>query len=84
MKICIAGKNSIAVDGLKYVLAKESIPKENLLILPGPEDTGIDDWQPSLLKFAQAVLVFSFIGALMVSASILLIHEIKKVFNLNK
>ena len=42
MKICIAGKNSIAVDGLKYVLAKESIPKENLLILPGPEDTGID------------------------------------------
>lgn len=53
MKICIAGKNSIAVEGLKYVLAKESISKENLLILPGPEDSGIDDWQPSLLKFAQ-------------------------------
>jgi hypothetical protein len=42
------------------------------------------NYEWTLLKFAQAVLVFSFIGALMVSASILLIHEIKKVFNLNK
>ena len=42
------------------------------------------NYEWTLLKFAQAVLVFSFIGALMLSASILLIHEIKKVFNLNK
>ena len=52
MNICIAGKNSIAVDAVKYILEDNHISKDNLFVLPGPEDSGKDSWQPSLLKFA--------------------------------
>jgi len=49
--ICIAGKNSIAVAGLSYVLENYS---ETAIIyaLCDINDVGIDSWQPSYKKFA--------------------------------
>ena len=52
MYICIAGKNKCAVDAIKFLLHRK-IKKNNLLILPNNNDTGRDDWQPSLKKFAK-------------------------------
>lgn len=49
--ICIAGKNQCAIDIAKFLLKKRY--KKNLLILPNKSDTGKDDWQPSLRKFAK-------------------------------
>lgn len=49
-KICIAGKNEIAVYGLNIVL--ELVDKENLCVLCDAADDGFDTWQPSLLKAA--------------------------------
>ena len=51
MKICLAGKNEIAIYGLKLLL--ELIDKNNIYVLPNSNDTGIDTWQPSLLKAAR-------------------------------
>ena len=47
--ICVAGKNSIAVNGLKYLL--KLIVTTGVCIL-NPTDTGINGWQPSLKKYA--------------------------------
>ena len=52
MYICIAGKNKCAVDAIKFLLLQK-IKKNNLLILPNNNDNGIDNWQPSLKKFAK-------------------------------
>ena len=52
MYICIAGKNKCAVDAIKFLLHRK-IEKNNLLILPNNNDTGRDNWQPSLKKFAK-------------------------------
>jgi methionyl-tRNA formyltransferase len=46
--ICIAGKNDIAVNGLKLLVAKNC--KDNICFLPNPNDDGLDSWQPSLKK----------------------------------
>ena len=48
--VCIAGKNSIAVDGLKYI--KDNFPDINLLFIANSTDNGYDGWQPSLKKIA--------------------------------
>ncbi len=48
LTICIAGKNDIAVNGLKLLAAK--ICKDNICFLPNPTDDGLDSWQPSLKK----------------------------------
>lgn len=53
MKICIAGKNLIAVDAVKHIIDYNIASKENILILNNPEDEGVDTWQPSFLKFAK-------------------------------
>jgi len=50
--VCIAGKNNIAVSGLKHLLDYYS-HKINLCFLPNPTDYGVDDWQPSLKKFGE-------------------------------
>ena len=47
---CIAGKNQCSIDYLKIVM--EKIDKKQILALPNKQDTGVDDWQPSLRKFA--------------------------------
>lgn len=49
--ICIAGKNSIAVNSLKYILEKYS--EYRIVCIVNPTDTGIDSWQPSLKKYAK-------------------------------
>lgn len=51
MKICIAGKNNIAVEILLYLLDK-GIVKENICVIPNKTDDGKDYWQRSLLKQA--------------------------------
>jgi methionyl-tRNA formyltransferase len=50
--ICIAGKNSIAIAGLSYVITNYS-QKATLLALCDDNDTGMDSWQPSFKKFAK-------------------------------
>ena len=51
LKICIAGKNSCAIQIVKFLIKNQL--KKNLIILPNKTDKGIDDWQPSLKKFAK-------------------------------
>ena len=52
MYICIAGKNRCAVDAIKILLSNK-FKKSKILVLPNYNDKGIDDWQPSLKKFAR-------------------------------
>ena len=49
--ICIAGKNSIAIAGLSYVLDNYS-KKATIYALCDKNDLGQDSWQPSYKKFA--------------------------------
>lgn len=49
--LCIAGKNSIAINCLKYL--GDLMPKERILCMPNNEDTGVNLYQPSFRKFAQ-------------------------------
>lgn len=51
IKLCIAGKNSIAVNALKYVLTHYFVNNE-ICVIPNHNDNGEDSWQPSLCKFA--------------------------------
>jgi len=53
MKICIAGKNSIAVNSLKYLINVLKIKKENIFACVNRNDNGIDSWQPSFLKYCK-------------------------------
>jgi methionyl-tRNA formyltransferase len=48
MYLCIAGKNSIAVDTLDYALTIWD--RNKILGLPNKTDAGEDSWQPSFLK----------------------------------
>lgn len=50
-KICLAGKNQIAVDALIYMIERGW--KDRLLICPNRSDDGISRWQPSLLRYAR-------------------------------
>lgn len=49
-KVCLAGKNEIAVYGLSLLL--EYVNREDLCVICNATDDGIDTWQPSLLKAA--------------------------------
>jgi methionyl-tRNA formyltransferase len=51
MKVCIAGKNEIAVKGLE--LAIEVLGQENVVVCPNISDDGASRWQPSLIRFAK-------------------------------
>ncbi|TLD81160.1 hypothetical protein LS70_008505 [Helicobacter sp. MIT 11-5569] len=50
IKLCIAGKNSIAVNALKYALTL--FANNEICVIPNHNDNGEDSWQPSLYKFA--------------------------------
>ena len=50
--ICIAGKNSIVVAGLCYVLEKYH-DQFQILALGDKNDDFTDKWQPSYLKYAK-------------------------------
>ncbi|EAK4283901.1 hypothetical protein C3B33_07765 [Campylobacter upsaliensis] len=51
MKVCIAGKNDIAVNALEFLLTFYE-PKD-LIVVPNQNDEGKDTWQRSLKKAAQ-------------------------------
>ncbi|MFZ1711764.1 MAG: formyltransferase family protein, partial [Nitrosomonas sp.] len=51
--ICIAGQNAIAVHGLAY--AVNAFPNHPICYLPVKADTGVDGWQPSLIKQAKVL-----------------------------
>lgn len=50
LKVCIAGKNAIALNALKLLRSK--FAHDEICIIPNRDDVGIDTWQPSLLKYA--------------------------------
>ncbi|GAB4290232.1 MAG: hypothetical protein Kow0068_15690 [Marinilabiliales bacterium] len=52
MKICIAGKNQIAVNALRYLIEIKNISKKDLMVCINKTDDGKDSWQPSLKLFA--------------------------------
>jgi methionyl-tRNA formyltransferase len=49
-KICLAGKNQIAVDALTYLI--ELGWHDQIMVCPNQTDTGFSAWQPSLLRYA--------------------------------
>ena len=49
-KVCLAGKNEIAVYGLN--LLTKFVNKEDICVIGWASDDGIDTWQPSLVKAA--------------------------------
>ncbi len=53
MKICIAGKNNIAVEITEYLFTTLNIDKKDIFIITNKTDIGKDSWQRSLLKFAR-------------------------------
>jgi methionyl-tRNA formyltransferase len=53
MKLCIAGKNQIAVNATKHVINEKYISKHELYVCCNKNDDGIDSWQPSLKLYAQ-------------------------------
>ncbi len=52
MKICIAGKNNIAVNSLEYLINNTAVKAEDILVIPNSSDWGADTWQRSLKKAA--------------------------------
>jgi methionyl-tRNA formyltransferase len=52
MKICIAGKNQIAINCLKYIIDYLKIDKKDIYSCINQTDKGIDSWQPSFFKFS--------------------------------
>lgn len=51
-KVCIAGKNAIAVDAMRYIYSDFQNEVE-LYVLPNKSDKGISQWQPSLRNEAK-------------------------------
>ena len=49
-KVCLTGKNEIAVYGLSLLI--KYVDKENICIVCNANDDGFDTWQPSLLNAA--------------------------------
>lgn len=53
MKLCIAGKNQIAVNATEYLINEINLSKNDLCVCCNKNDDGIDKWQPSLKLFAK-------------------------------
>ncbi len=53
MKICIAGKNNIAVNALEYLAEMDGIDTTDLMIIPNACVLEYDSWQRSLIKAAR-------------------------------
>ena len=49
--ICIAGKNSCAIEALRFVIRNHK--SYNIVALPNKSDKGNDAWQKSFKKFAK-------------------------------
>ncbi len=50
MKLCVAGQNQIAVEGVRFITHK--FPDAKVYVIPNKRDDGNDSWQPSLRKAA--------------------------------
>jgi methionyl-tRNA formyltransferase len=50
--ICVAGKNSIAVNAVIFLTKCLKIDLNYISVLTNFNDTGTDSWQPSLMKYA--------------------------------
>lgn len=48
--VCIAGKNQIAIDGVRSIL-NAGIQKSQIYCICNKTDTGLDGWQPSFKRF---------------------------------
>lgn len=53
MLLCIAGKNSIAINALRHSVNLFGL--EKIVVCPNPSDEGISRWQPSLRRYAQEI-----------------------------
>lgn len=51
-KICIAGKNDIAVNAMYYLADELKINKKDIFVILNKCDDGVDSWQKSLKKHA--------------------------------
>lgn len=49
--ICLAGKNQISVDALRFMIDQGW--HDNLVVCPNRTDSGVSTWQPSLIRFAR-------------------------------
>ena len=49
MRICIGGKNNVAVDVCRHLMT--ILPKESIYAIPNRNDDGEDKYQRSFLKF---------------------------------
>lgn len=56
IKLCIAGKNNIAVNALHYVLKNHFSPNE-VAVITNQNDTGLHTWQKSLKNVAKKLHV---------------------------
>ena len=52
MKICIAGKNSIAIETIKHLLKGLNVSYDNIYIVTNRTDDGENAWQPSVKKYS--------------------------------
>ena len=53
MKVCIAGKNNIAVDALEYLIEKKIMESNDVMIIPNKCVPEYDSWQKSLIQAAR-------------------------------
>ena len=82
--ICIAGKNSCAIECLKYLI--ENYKNINILALPNKSDRGFDGWQKSFRKFAkQKKISITNLNDLQNKKNLFLFSlEYEKIFNIKK
>lgn len=52
MKVCIAGKNKIAIDTVK-LLINYDVSRDNILVVFNQNEDGVNNWQPSFKFFCQ-------------------------------
>ena len=52
MNICIAGKNNIPIGVCRYVV--EHYPQANVYAVVNRNESGVDGWQLSYLKYIQS------------------------------
>ena len=82
--VCIAGKNQCSIDFVKFISSK--IPKKNIIIIPNKNDKGLDDWQPSLKKFAKInnYKICKLKDVYNISNLIFISIEFETIININK
>lgn len=82
--VCVAGKNSIAVNALLFLLNNGF--RDKLIVCPNKSDTGNSLWQPSLARFAKEYKIPSFnLDQLQKIENLLFISlEFDRIINPNK